>query len=128
MHPQFAMAATKAGLKIAEMSLPAIVEMFKTYQIEATKRKWIEEHCATLLEMFRTQQENLLHFYELKFAERRASLEQFYELLHHAVETGDVTQLQLALYSILETIKTDPLADYDQFVVAYLDPNVQLEI
>ena len=121
MNPQIAMAAGQLGLS-------AIVEMFRAYQCEATQREWVRTHHATLLEKFRLEQENLLRYYEMKFAERRASLEEFYQLLHQAVESGNDFHLQSALYGILDIIKTDPLADYDQFVRAYQDPDVKLEI
>ena len=87
-----------------------------------------QNHYATLSEKLRLEQESLLKFYEMKFSERRASLEEFYRLLHEAVETGNDFHLQAALYGILDIIKTDPLADYDQFVRAYQDPDIQLEI
>lgn len=121
MNPQIAMAAGQIGLT-------AIVQMFKAYQCEATRREWVRTHNAALLEKFRLEQENLLRYYEMKFAERKASLEEFYQLLHEAVETGNDFHLQSALYGILDIIKTDPLADYDQFVQAYRDPDFQLEI
>ena len=121
MNSQVAMAAAQVGLS-------AIVKMFNSYQCEETRREWVRTHYATLLEKVRLEQENLLHFYEMKFSERRASLEEFYWLLHEAVESGNDLHLQGALYGILDIIKTDPLADYDQFVRAYLDPNHQLEI
>ena len=121
MNPQIAMAAGQLGLS-------AIVDMFKSYQCEGTRRDWVRTHYSTLLEKFRLEQANLLRFYEMKFAERKASLEEFYQLLHQAVETGNDFHLQSALYGILEVIKTDPLADYDQFVRAYQDPDFQLEI
>lgn len=121
MNPQLAMAAGQLGLS-------AIVQMFKSYQSEDTRREWVRTHYATLLEKFRLEQANLLSYYEMKFAERKASLEEFYWLLHEAVKSGNDVHLQSALYGILDVIKTDPLADYDQFVRAFQDPDVQLEI
>jgi len=66
--------------------------------------------------------------FHLRFAERKETLKNFYQVLHQAVESGNNDHLQAALYGILEVIKTDPLADYDKFVQAYQDPNIQLEI
>ena len=121
MNPEIAMAAAQVGLS-------AVVQMFNSYQSEATRRQWIKEHYKTLLEKVRIEQENLLRYYEMKFAERKTSLEHFYWLLHEAVESGNDLHLQSALYGILDIIKTDPLSDYDQFVQAYQDPNTLLEI
>ena len=128
MNPQAAALAAKLGIKLGEKALEALVQMFNSYQSEATQRAWIRENYATLREIFRLEQEALLRFYELRFAERNASLEHFYWLLHEAVRSGNDLHLQAALFGILDIIKTDPLADYDQFVVAFRDPNVQLEI
>ena len=121
MTPQVALVASQLGLS-------AIVQMFQSYQCEDTRREWIRTHYATLLEKFRLEQANLLRYYEIKFAERKASLEEFYWLLHESVDSGNDVHLQSALYGILDIIKTDPLADYDQFVCAYQDADIQLEI
>ena len=121
MNPQIA-------LKAGQLGLSAIVQMFNSYQQESSRREWVRTHYATLLEKFRLEQESILRYYEMRFAERKASLEELYWLLHEAVKSGNDLHLQGALYGILDIIKTDPLADYDQFVRAYQDPNVQLEI
>ena len=121
MNPEFVMAAAQVGLS-------AIVQMFNSYQGEATRRQWVRDHYKTLLEKVRIEQENLLRYYEMKFSERKAALETFYWLLHEAVQSGNDVHLQSALYGILDIIKTDPLSDYDQFVRAYQDPDIQLEI
>ena len=118
----------QVALFMLDKSLQAIVRMFNSYQEEGTRREWVRIHYATLLERIKLEQVNLLRYYEMKFAERRESLEHFYELLHKAMETGSDIQLQGALYGILEIIKTNPLADYDNFVRALKDPNTELEI
>ena len=116
------------ALLLSDKGLQAIVQMFDSYQREETRREWVRTHYATLLEKIKVEQENLLRYCEMKFAERRESLEHFYWLLHQAVETGNDLHLQGALYSILDIIKTDPLADYDNFVQALQDPGTILEI
>ena len=121
MTPNVAFVAGQAGMS-------AIVRMFDSYQGERTRREWVRTHYATLLEKVKLEQENLLHYYEMKFAERRESLGHFYWLLHQAVENGNDLHLQSALYGILDIIKTDPLADYDNFVQALQDPDTILEI
>ncbi len=121
MNPQFA-------LYVGRVSLTAIAQMFDSYQKEETRREWVRTHYATLLEKVTVEQESLLRYYELKFAERRESLQHFYSLLNQAVETGNTLHLQGALYGILEIIKTDPLADYETFVLAMRDPDIVLEI
>lgn len=121
MNPDIAMAAAQVGLS-------AIVQMFNSYQGESTRRQWVRDHHRTLLEKVRIEQENLLRYYEMKFSERKVTLEEFYWLLREAVQSGNDVHLQSALYGILDVIKTDPLSDYDQFVRAYQDPDIRLEI
>ena len=116
------------GLLIVQLGLPAIVSLYNSYQQETTRRELIKEHYQAFLARLQAEQDALLRYYELKFAERKETLENFYQVLHQAVESGNNDHLQVALYGILEVIKTDPLADYHNFVQAYRDPNIQLEI
>ena len=118
----------KIALDAGQVGLAAIVQMFNSYQQEETRRELVRTHYETLLEKFKLEQESLLRYYEMKFAERRESLQHFYWLLHQAVENGDTLQLQGALYGILDIIKTDPLADYEKFALAMRDPDIVLEI
>lgn len=113
---------------VSQAALSAVAQMFKSYQCEETRRQWVRTHYAILLEKVKLEQESLLHYYEMKFAERRESLEHFYWLLHQAAETGDTIQLQGSLYGILDIVKTDPLADYEKFALAMRDPDIVLEI
>ncbi len=128
MNPQVAMAVSQLSLQAFKLGLQAIVQMYESHEQEESRREWIRAHHETLREKFRLEQEALLRYYELKFAERKASLEELYVVLHEAVKTGNDFQLQGALFGILEIIKTDPLADYDQFALAFRDPDVTLEI
>jgi hypothetical protein len=121
MTPRIALVLTDKGIE-------TIAQMFKSYQEEATRREWVRTHYATLLGKVKAEQESLLRYYEMKFAERRETLAEFYSLLHKAVETGNDLHLQGALYGILETIKADPLADYGKFVRTLQDPGTPLEI
>ena len=106
------------GIAIAQVGLSQLINVFNTYQQEETSRDIVRTHYQAILEKVRMEQETLLHYYDLKFTERKHTLETFYCLLHQAVESGNNQHLQSALYGILEVIKTDPLADYDKFVQA----------
>ena len=99
-----------------------------TASATSQRRYCLPSSPATLLEKVKAEQQSLLRYYEMKFAERRETLVEFYSLLHEAVETGNDLHLQGALYGILEIIKTDPLADYGEFVRAFRDPGTPLEI
>ena len=87
MTPRIALVLTDKGIE-------TIAQMFKSYQEEATRREWVRTHYATLLGKVKAEQESLLRYYEMKFAERRETLAEFYSLLHKAVETGNDLHLQ----------------------------------
>ena len=119
---------SKIAFALSDKGLQTIAQMFNSYQEESTRREWVRTHYATLLKKVKAEQQSLLRYYEMKFAERRETLVEFYSLLHEAVETGSDLHLQGVLYGILEIIKTDPLADYGEFVRAFRDPGTPLEI
>ncbi len=60
--------------------------------------------------------------------ERKGALEQFYSLLHRAVDTGNDQQLQTALSGILGIIQENPLKDFAEFKKNMADPNFVLEV
>ncbi len=113
---------------LVESTLQSISEMYQAHEAAATQQAWIQEYSAVLTRKLELEQEQILRYYELRFAERHEALQEFYDLLHQAVASGNNQHLLFALQSILGIIKLDPLADYDQFVVAYRDTNHVLEI
>ena len=75
-----------------------------------------------LVTALNNEKEVLLDYFEKRFAERREAFEQFYDLLHTAVETGDPIQLQASLAGILGIIKENPLGDLVAFRQKRDDP------
>ena len=58
----------------------------------------------------------------------REHWEQFYSLLHRAVDTGNDQQLETALNGILGIIQENPLKDFAEFKKNMADPNFMLEL
>ena len=67
-------------------------------------------------------------YFEKRFAERRETLQEFYEVLHHAVETRNEHQLDSSIAGILGVIRENPLLDYAEFKGAFEDQDTVIEL
>ena len=75
-----------------------------------------------LVTVLNNERDYLLAYFEHRFAERRSALEEFYRLLHTAVESGDTKQLQASLAGILGIIQDNPLDDLVEFRERWSNP------
>ena len=111
--------------------LPIVTEALhylKTRREEQTKREYIWAKRDVLVTELNNEKEIVLAYFEHRFAERREALEQFYSLLHRAVDTGNDQQLQTALGGIIGIIQENPLKDFAEFKKNMADPNFMLEL
>ena len=115
-------AVNVVGLNPHEV-INAGVELLKTRESEITKREWISANYQAFLAALKAEQESLLTYFERRFAERRETLHEFYQLLHTSVEAGNDHQLDAAIHGILGIIRDNPLTDYAEFKKAFHDPN-----
>lgn len=104
------------------------VEYLKTRQEEQTKREYIWAKRDAIVTELNNEKEVVLSYFEHRFAERKGALEQFYSLLHRAVDTGNDQQLQTALNGILGIIQENPLKDFAEFRKNMSDPDFVLEV
>ena len=86
-----------------------VIGYLKTRQEEQTKREYIWAKRDVLVTELDNEKEVLLSYFEHRFAERKGALDQFFNLLHRAVDTGNDQQLQTALNGILGIIQENPL-------------------
>ena len=116
----------------ANLSPQAIIEVgtdyLKTLEEERTQREWIRANHQAFLAALKAEQETLLAYFDKRFAERRETLQEFYEVLHHAVETGNDHHLDSSIAGILGIIRENPLLDYAEFKRAFDDPDTVIEI
>ncbi len=105
-----------------------VVGYLKTRQEEETKRAYIWAKRDAIVAELNNEKEVVLSYFEHRFAERKGALEQFYSLLHRAVDTGNDQQLQTALNGILGIIQENPLKDFAEFRKNMADPNFVLEL
>ncbi len=104
------------------------VEYLNTRQEEQTKREYIWAKRAAIVTELNNEKEVVLSYFEHRFAERKGALEQFYSLLHRAVDTGNDQQLQTALNGTLGIIQENPLKDFAEFRKNMSDPDFVLEV
>lgn len=109
-------------------TIAAIADYFRTMQMEATKRQAIIANREVLIARITAEKDVLLAYFDHKFAERRAALDEFFELLHHAVASGDNQQLVAALSGILTIIQDNPLDDFETFKEKFQNPDYIVEI
>ena len=108
--------------------IQAGADYLKTLEEERTQREWIRANHHAFLAALKAEQETLLAYFEKRFAERRETLQEFYEVLHHAVETGNDHQLDSSIAGILGIIRENPLLEYAEFKRAMEDPDTIIEL
>ena len=108
--------------------IQAGTEYLKTLEEERAQKEWIRANHQAFLAALKVEQETLLAYFDKRFAERRETLQEFYEVLHHAVETGNDHQLDSSIAGILGIIRENPLLDYAEFKRAFDDPDTVIEL
>ena len=116
------------GRYAAMETIQATVEYLKTHETERTQREYIRAKRDVLVTVLNTERDCLLAYFEHRFAERRSALEEFYRLLHTAVESGDTKQLQASLAGILGIIQDNPLDDLVEFREKWSNPEFTIEL
>lgn len=125
----YAASAGHAFIRYAGMEIiQATVEYLKTHEAEETQREHIRAKRDFLVTALNNERDCLLAYFEHRFAERRSALEEFYDLLHTAVESGDTTQLQVSLAGILGIIKDNPLDDLVSFREKWNNPEFVIDL
>ena len=109
-------------------TLAGIADCFRTMQEEETKRQAIAANRDVLIARITAEKGAILAYFDHRFAERRAALDEFFELLRHAVADGDNHQLTVALTGILGIIQDNPLDDFETFRRRFQDPNYIIDI
>lgn len=120
--------AFAAGAAAIPDTIQGIAGYFRTLAEEATKRQAIIANRDVLIERITAEKDAILAYFDHRFAERRAALDEFFELLRCAVASGDNHQLTTALAGILGIIQDNPLDDFETFRQQFQDPNHVFEI
>ena len=117
-----------AASLLAEGVIDSAVDYLKHHDSETTRRDYLRAHRDVLVTALNNQRDCLLAYFEYRFDERREALDQFYNLLHSAIEENDIAQLQASLAGILGIIQDNPLADLAEFRVQWNDPDFTIQL
>ena len=116
---------------VANFAMPIIMEVLEhlnTREEEQTKREVIWSKRDVLVTAFNNEKDVILAYFEHRFKERRGVLEQYYNLLQHAVDSGNDKALQGALSGILGIIQENPLSDFAEFKKNMSNPDFVIEL
>jgi len=117
---------------IAAQAVPETIseigDYFRALAEEETKRQAITANLDVLIDRITAEKETILEYFSQRFAERRAALDEFFELLRYAVDSCDNHQLNVALAGILGIIQDNPLDDFETFKQQFQDPDYVIEI
>ncbi len=108
--------------------IKAAVQYLKEQQAEETQRAYVRAQRDVLVTALHNQRDLPMDYFDKRFAERRSSLEEFYRLLHLAVERRDTEQLQAALGGILGVLRENPLGDLVEFRKNWENPNYSIDL
>ena len=121
--------ATVASAVIPD-TISGIADYLRTMQEEKekTKRQAIAANRDVLIARITAEKETILAYFDHRFAERRAALDELFELLRHASVGGDHHQRNAALAGILDIIQDNVLDDFETFKQKFQDPDYVIEI
>jgi hypothetical protein len=91
------------------------LDYLKVREQEKTKRTHIRAKRDVLVHAINAEREAILQYFEQRFAERHAALEQFYQLLNAGVAAADTSSIDTALRGILGILQHNPLQDFATF-------------
>ena len=119
-----------AVIPVIPETISGIADYFRAMQEqkEETKRQAIAANRDVLIARITANKETILAYFDHRFAERRAALDEFFELLRHATANGDHHQRNAALAGILGIIQDNVLDDFETFKQKFQDPDYVIEI
>ena len=121
-------AITAVGGQAAFEILSVAIEFMKIHQAEETQREYIRARRDALVTALNNERDLLLDYFDRRFNERRSALEEFFSLLHHAVDSGNIDELQAALTGILGILKDNPLGDLAEFRGNWSNPDYSIDL
>ena len=120
--------AVYVGAQFIPDTISGIADCFRAMQEEETRRQAIIANEDVLIARITAEKEVILAYFDHRFTERRAALDELFELLNYAVGSRDNHQLNVALAGILGVIQDNPLDDFETFKKQFEDPSHIFEI
>lgn len=116
-------------------AIPILVEVSRSmlglahHAIEAGKEtRAMELRYQAFRDALNAHRETAEHYLDQVFAERRFTLESFFDKLDTAVEQQDYQAMTLLIGGILAVLEKNPLHDFEKFKAALADPDTVLEL
>jgi hypothetical protein len=100
------------------------VSYCKTVSEQQTERERIVAKRDVAVRLIESEREIILEYFAQRFAERKAALNGFFDVLHAAVREKNEHAMDTALSGILGIVKDSPLKDFDTFRQARADNRV----
>ena len=119
------MQQTTAALQVLDAVLSAFNSDDADDQVALAE---IEAHYNAFVAALRIEQETILRYFEMQFAERAKALQHCYDLMEAATDNGDNAQLELAVQGIIGIIRENPLLGYAEFRKALADTSQPIEL
>ena len=107
--------------------LEVVREYFSYLKISSehqTERERITAKRDIAVRLIEAEREMILEYFQQRFAERRDTLNSFFEVLHTAVQEKNEHAMNTALSGVLGVIKDNPLKDFEAFRQARADKRV----
>lgn len=96
----------------------------KTVSEQRTERERIAAKRDVAVRLIESEREIILEYFAQRFAERKAALNEFFDVLHAAVQEKNDHAMDTALSGILGIVKDSPLKDFEAFRQARADNRV----
>lgn len=87
----------------------------KTAEEQQTERARIAAKRDIAVRLIESEREIILEYFAQRFAERKAALNGFFDVLHTAVQEKNEHAMDTALSGILGIVKDSPLKDFETF-------------
>ena len=100
------------------------VSYLKTVSEQQTERERIAAKRDVAVRLIESEREIILEYFTQRFAERKAALNGFFDVLHAAVQEKNDHAMDTALSGILGIVKDSPLKDFETFRQARADNRV----
>ena len=117
---------SKIGPTAAASAFTEVVGAIKEYKLTklqvAVDIAKIEAERERAVAIIQAKRDLMTAYFEQAYAERERTFDKGFELLDHAIETGNMDVLNGALTVIVKTIESSPLADFASFNKAIQDP------
>ena len=105
------------------LALKTYCELRSAIEQEETLREEIRAKRDVAVTSILAHRDMLDSYFRLRFAERKAVLDELFKVLTHASDAANDAELDRALCGILSVVKDNPLSDFESFRKAWLEGN-----